>query len=213
MAKADTAYTNIALPAHTDTTYFTDPAGLQAFHMLSHTALEGSPPTGGESLLVDGFHAAEIMRKEHKHEFQVLKTCSVPWHASGNQGVTITPGVQECVIRSYATPKAESPIYRIKWNNDDRGVMRLTQNTRNVAAWYGAARKFNDILKRTSSEYWFQLKPGRTLIFDNYRVLHGRSAFTGLRRMCGGYISRDDFVSRWRNTNFARDEVLAQVLG
>lgn len=28
MAKADTAYTNIALAAHTDTTYFTDPAGV-----------------------------------------------------------------------------------------------------------------------------------------------------------------------------------------
>uniref|UniRef100_A0A8H7K5E8 TauD/TfdA-like domain-containing protein n=1 Tax=Bionectria ochroleuca TaxID=29856 RepID=A0A8H7K5E8_BIOOC len=36
LAKADTAYTNIALGAHTDTTYFTEPTGLQAFHMLSH---------------------------------------------------------------------------------------------------------------------------------------------------------------------------------
>jgi len=25
------------------------------------------------------------------------------------------------------------------------------------------------------------------LVFDNWRVLHGRSAFTGKRRMCGGY--------------------------
>ena len=24
-------------------------------------------------------------------------------------------------------------------------------------------------------------------VFDNWRVLHGRSAFTGERRMCGGY--------------------------
>lgn len=31
MAKADTAYTNIALPAHTDTTYFTEPAGVSRF--------------------------------------------------------------------------------------------------------------------------------------------------------------------------------------
>lgn len=29
-------------------------------------------------------------------------------------------------------------------------------------------------------------KPPR-LVFDNWRVLHGRSAFTGKRRMCGGY--------------------------
>jgi len=25
------------------------------------------------------------------------------------------------------------------------------------------------------------------LVFDNWRVLHGRSAFTGHRRMCGAY--------------------------
>jgi trimethyllysine dioxygenase len=30
LASKDTAYTNIALEAHTDTTYFSDPAGLQA---------------------------------------------------------------------------------------------------------------------------------------------------------------------------------------
>ena len=37
LASQDTAYTNIALEAHTDNTYFSDPAGLQAFHLLSHT--------------------------------------------------------------------------------------------------------------------------------------------------------------------------------
>ena len=26
-----------------------------------------------------------------------------------------------------------------------------------------------------------------TIVFDNWRVLHGRSAFTGVRRICGGY--------------------------
>ena len=31
---------------------------------------------------------------------------------------------------------------------------------------------------------------------DNQRVLHGRSAFTGERRMCGAYINMDDFVSK-----------------
>ena len=31
---------------------------------------------------------------------------------------------------------------------------------------------------------------------DNHRVLHGRSAFTGVRRMCGAYIGKDEFRSR-----------------
>lgn len=71
--------------------------------------------------------------------------------------------------------------------------------------WYEAARKWSEIVKRPENEYWEQLKPGRPLskltflstkalsgilnyqVFDNRRVLHGRSAFTGNRRICGGY--------------------------
>ncbi|CAN8095694.1 unnamed protein product [Discula destructiva] len=223
MAKADTAYTNIALPAHTDTTYFTDPAGLQAFHILSHTpppdAPEGTQPSGGKSLLVDGFRAAKILRKERPKMFDVLATKGVPWHASGNQGITITPDEEKPVIRLASAHKrlmAQDPfmISQIRWNNDDRGVNppRGRKGTK-AASWYMAAAKWNEILKRESSEFWFQLRPGQTLIFDNHRVLHGRSAFTGLRRVCGAYVNRDDFVSRWRNTNFPREEVLAQVIG
>ena len=34
------------------------------------------------------------------------------------------------------------------------------------------------------------------LVVDNHRVLHGRSAFTGKRRMCGAYIGRDEYRSK-----------------
>jgi trimethyllysine dioxygenase len=30
-------------------------------------------------------------------------------------------------------------------------------------------------------------------VFDNWRVLHGRTAFEGRRRVCGGYIGVDDW--------------------
>lgn len=122
MAKADTAYTNIALPAHTDTTYFTDPAGLQAFHMLSHTPSpnepEGAAASGGESLLVDGFRAAQLLKKEAPTLFDALSNYGVPWHASGNQGVTVTPDELHPVIQ---LKKPRYSLLRIRWNNDDRG--------------------------------------------------------------------------------------------
>jgi hypothetical protein len=34
------------------------------------------------------------------------------------------------------------------------------------------------------------------IVIDNHRVLHGRSAFDGKRRMCGAYIGMDDFRSK-----------------
>lgn len=59
------------------------------------------------------------------------------------------------------------------------------------------------------------------LVFDNWRVMHGRSAFTGKRRMCGGYselsgpqftaadrtVNHDDYRSRFLSLNY-NDEQL-----
>lgn len=59
--------------------------------------------------------------------------------------------------------------------------------------WYYAAAKWEEILRSKDMEFRFQLRPGKTVIFNNHRVLHGRSAFTGLRRICGGY---SEFLSR-----------------
>lgn len=343
LAKADTAYTNLALPAHTDTTYFTEPAGLQAFHLLSHVmpwepptgtppwfktppdlagnsappadvlvaspASPASPPEpigpmsvsaqdnweayassisgddvtsnqeqktngsgvnfkevsldvkdnsgssgdsnllssdtttaktgstassskddgagvvrkvlsgstraseleqGGMSLLVDGFHAAELLREQDPEAFKVLSTVRLPWHASGNSGITISPDKRYPVIE---LGEDGTTLHRVRWNNDDRGVVPLEDGGFSADQWYEAARKWDKIIGQTQHEYWVQLQPGTVLIFDNWRVMHGRSAFVGTRRICGGYINRDDWVSRWRNTTLPADEIPNIVIG
>jgi len=205
----DTAYTSQALGAHTDNTYFTDPSGLQMFHMLSH---EGG--TGGANFFVDGFHAAHILKKTHPEAYKILAETPVPWHASGNDGITITPARNFPVLNmDDASVKSNMGLMQVRWNNDDRGVMPLESHSQNSAElWYQAAREWDKIVKRKSMHFTVQLEPGRPIIFDNWRVLHAREAFTGARRMCGGYINRDDYISRWRNTNYSREEVMAQIL-
>ncbi|KAK4227111.1 putative Trimethyllysine dioxygenase [Podospora fimiseda] len=211
LAMADTAYTNLALPAHTDTTYFSDPAGLQAFHLLSHTPAPGADSVkgaeGGKSLLVDGFHAAQTLKRENPEAYKILSTKNVRWHASGNEGISIGPYRRFPVIET-----VEGSLFRIRWNNDDRGVLPLGP-AGEVVKWYNAARKWDEILRRKDMECWIQLEPGKVLIFDNWRVLHGRSAFEGVRRICGAYINHDDFISRWKNTNFPKEHVLQSVRG
>ena len=219
----DTAYTSLALGAHTDTTYFTDPVGLQMFHLLSHT--EGS---GGASLLVDGFHAARLLSLEDPVSYKALLETPITWHTSGNKGITITPVQCFPVLNCFSGSKK---LLQVRWNNDDRGLVPLfdTEHHGDIGTkWYAAARAFDRILKREEMQYWAQLEPGRPLIFDNWRVLHGRSAFTGKRRICGGYsklllddfvmtwtniiVNHDDYISRWRNTNFNREEALSQII-
>jgi trimethyllysine dioxygenase len=189
----DTAYTSEAIGPHTDTTYFTDPAGLQMFHLLSHEDGEG-----GESLLVDGFRAAQDLDVRDR---DALRTLSISWHASGNDGITIHPS-RNFPVLTYAT--AEGLPMQIRWNNADR----RTVNPRIFERWATSAKAFNDIVNNPGMQYWEQLRPGRALsewwkatsflflethnadnliVFNNWRILHGRSAFTGKRRICGGY--------------------------
>lgn len=104
---------------------------------------------------MDGFYAAETLRRESPEDFEILRSVKLPWHASGNQGVAIAPDMAYPVIEV-----SGDKLHRIRWNNDDRGVVPLDVD---VDAWYEAARKWNAILKRKDHEYWFQLEPGRVL--------------------------------------------------
>lgn len=85
MAHGDTAYTNLAIGGHTDTTYFTDPIGLQLFHLLEHDG------KGGETLLVDGFYLAKRLKELYPEHFQTLTKLRIPTHCAGDEGILITP--------------------------------------------------------------------------------------------------------------------------
>ncbi|QDS72861.1 hypothetical protein FKW77_007330 [Venturia effusa] len=199
LAKGDTAYTQLGIGAHTDNTYFSDPAGLQVFHLLSHPDGEG-----GASQLVDGFAAARQLLKEDPKAYQILSQTQIDAHASGNEDSSIQPWT---TFPTLVHDPFGGQLVQVRWNTTDRAAIDLP--IEEMQDWYNAARKWTGILKRF--EYWEQLQPGKPLIFDNWRVLHGRSAFTGKRRMCGGYINRDDFISRFKMTNWGRERVLELV--
>lgn len=159
MAKADSAYSNAALELHTDTTYFSDPAGLQAFHLLSHTWPSGEEmrlhERGGQSIIVDGFYAAHRLRLERRDHFETLQQVRLPWHSSGNEDAAMAPDQGYPVIEG--TGRCVS---RIRWNKEDRGTLPLSVN---VKWWYNAAREWDTIINRLENQYEFLLEPGRVL--------------------------------------------------
>ncbi len=75
---------------------------------------------------------------------------------------------------------------QIRWNNNDRDT-QLWKGLYYMERWYKAAREWTRILKMKEFEIKIQLKPGQPIIFDNWRYLHGRTEFSGNRRICGGY--------------------------
>jgi len=189
LARGDTAYTTLALSAHTDNTYYTDPSGLQLFHLLSHT--NGS---GGATLLVDGFYVASILRELHPEAYSLLSRVTVPAHAAGEPSALYRPSpASGYPVLGHDTLTGE--LTQVRWNNDDRSVMSHLDPYL-VEEWYDAIRTWNKLLTSPDSEYWVQLSPGTVVVINNHRVLHGRSAFDGRRRMCGAYIGVDEYRSR-----------------
>lgn len=98
------------------------------------------------------------------------------FHASGNDGLSITPNRAYPVFQ---TDGVDGALSQIRWNNADRGAFVFVgadgdgygegqgdENAMNgVSEWYQAARAYNELLQRKDSEvrYEFQLRPGRPL--------------------------------------------------
>jgi len=203
----DTAYTNLALPAHTDNTYFTDPCGLQLFHCLGHTSStsDALPGSGGESTFVDGFAAATHLYSLSREYYNTLSTIRVVSHASGLESIgsitnqSLHPGFPVITHALATSAPHPSNITQIRWNNDDRSPLTTFPSHQSMKLWYAAARTWTEILRKPEFEIKLKLKPGTPVIFNNWRILHGREAFEGKRRICGGYIGMDDFLGRCRS--------------
>lgn len=212
LAMADTAYTNLALDPHTDTTYFTEPAGLQAFHLLSHEPAAGEElAEGGETILVDGFNAAQILREQDPRAYQVLSAYKLPWHASGNEGINIGPDQLYPVFQHN-----DGKLHRIRWNKDDRGVLPFDEQY-TTQDWYEAASKFDQIVSSPDSQYVFQLKPGTVL--SEYLphslllcVLLNRGLLTATQSLTIGVSSTPELLSGVSG-GCAEDTVSAAAFG
>ena len=67
-----------------------------------------------------------------------------------------------------------------------------------MVRFYEAYGIFHNLANQKNRQFEFCLEPGIVRTFDNWRLLHARSALTGYRQLCGGYHNREDFESRLR---------------
>nr|XP_019940938.1 PREDICTED: trimethyllysine dioxygenase, mitochondrial [Paralichthys olivaceus] len=188
-SRGDSAYSQLALDRHTDTSYFQEPCGIQVFHCLKH---EG---TGGRTLLVDGFYAAEKLRQRSPENFELLSRVPIKHEYIENTDnhQNHMNGVGP-VLNVYPW---NDEVYLIRYNNYDRSVINTVPHDV-VQRWYEAHRELTTELRRPENELWVKLTPGKVIFIDNWRVMHGRESFTGLRQLCGCYLTRDDVLSAAR---------------
>jgi alpha-ketoglutarate-dependent taurine dioxygenase len=179
----DTAYTTQYLEPHTDSTYCHDAPGLQLFNCIEFDG------RGGESVLVDGFALAERLRAERPHDFETLVRTVVP-------GRYLEPGVHLRAERAPFRLDRRGQLEQVTFNNYDRAPFMLPPAE--MAAFYRAYGAFHEAVVDQRNWLKIRLEPGLALIFDNWRLLHGRMGYTGKRVFCGCYHNREDFESRLR---------------
>ncbi|XP_065336423.1 trimethyllysine dioxygenase, mitochondrial isoform X1 [Cloeon dipterum] len=183
----DTAYTSDALDPHHDSTYFTESTGLQVFHCLERS----KNCQGGATRLVDGMTAADLLAKEDPKSFEILSetTIECEYKEPGQHHV----GRQPVIVLDPVTRS----LLQIRFNLYDRSPMN-TLKSEDVRNYYLALQKLAQIIFSGRYEIQKELSPGNVVVIDNWRVLHGRTAFTGQRHMAGCYVSRTEWLSKAR---------------
>ena len=177
---ADSAYTQEELRPHTDSTYSNDAPGLQLLLCCEYNA------KGGESIMVDGFKIAETIKKENREIFDILSNIEVPGNYIGD-------GVLLEAKRPIFKIDSDKELIQVSFNNYDRADFRLKNDL--MIKFYEAIKKFDLIANSKEFQWRHILKPGELLIFNNWRILHGRGEFKGIRKMSGCYINKEDFDS------------------
>ncbi|HEY9547879.1 MAG TPA: TauD/TfdA family dioxygenase, partial [Kiloniellaceae bacterium] len=179
----DTAYSTQYLEPHTDATYSHDAPGLQCFLCQEFDG------RGGESILVDGFALAEEMRAEAPELFGVLCEVPVP-------GRYVEPGVHLRAERPAIRLGRDGRLSQVSFNNYDRAPFLLAPER--MRAFYRAYRDFHARIVARGNWLTVPLRPGMALVFDNWRLLHGRLGYSGRRVFCGCYHNREDYESALR---------------
>lgn len=185
MEHKDTAYTSMAIGPHTDGTYAFDAPGYQMFHCL------GAECTGGENILIDGFKIAELMQRDHPAEFKVLTEIAIP-----GQYLDHDRGIHLMARRPLFRLNDLGDLVQVSYNNHDRAPFTL--DAARQKTFYKALTIFANYCNDQTLHYRRRLLPGSVLLFDNWRVLHARNAYTGYRRLAGVYLNKEDVESRLR---------------
>lgn len=177
------AFSDLGLGLHTDNPYREPVPGFQALHALI------ASPDGGDSLFADGFALAEHFRATETAAFEILTRTPVPFHYQA-------AGVDLYAERPLIELSCNGSVAAVSYNN--RSIQPLRLGPDDCARFYPAYRKFAELLRDPSRQMRVHINSGDLVVFDNRRVLHGRTSFTSARHprhLQGCYLTRDSVYS------------------
>ncbi|MCY3768866.1 MAG: TauD/TfdA family dioxygenase [Gammaproteobacteria bacterium] len=184
---ANLAYTPRGLQPHTDNPYRDPVPGLQFLGCIENRA------QGGESVVVDGFRAAEILQHESPEGFALLARYPAQFEFRGMKGVHLQSA------RPMIECSGHGQLAGVRFNNRSCDALTAVPFEK-MAAYYTAYRRLGELVESADLQGVFKLEPGDVLVTDNTRVLHGRTAYhgEGNRWLQGAYADKDSLGSKIR---------------
>ena len=143
-------------------------------------------------MLSDGFRAAEMLRVQDPASFNLLCTVCIEQHFIDRE--------RSLHYRSYDTviridPHSGNPE-RIRYHHYDRSPAPVAENLQ--GPMYKALASLGILLEDPLAVLKFKLRPGRLLLVDNWRLVHGRTDFTGERVTGICFLPRDNWLNKAR---------------
>jgi len=185
-AASDLAYTALKLDPHTDNPYRMPVPGIQLLHCLVNET------PGGLSTLVDGLAVAQAIQAESPAAFASLASTRVRFrYEDATTDLVSAAPLIEC--------DGAGRFIAINYSPRLDFVPLLPPD--DLAVFFSARRRLDRMLRSPEFERRFRLADGELMMFDNRRLLHGRTAFDpqdGLRHLQGCYIDLDAPRSRAR---------------
>ena len=183
----DLAYTSLALSPHTDNPYRKPVPCIQLLHCIENEV------TGGFSTLVDGFKVANHLKKNYPEYFKILTKIKVKFKFTDkdvileNNGELIElDGLGNLKQIRFSTRLDYVPVLEKK----------------KLDLYYKARKKISDFYNSKKFRIEFKLISGDIMMMDNYRLLHGRTAYDaneGKRFLQGCYIDHDSSEGKFRH--------------
>ncbi len=182
------AYTSPGLRVHTENPYREPVPDFQLLHCLTAAG------QGGDSIFVDGMAVAERLRAHDPNAFSTL--CQMPVRYRF-QDATVDLAADRAMIEVDAREQFRAIYY------NDRAIAPLPFRGTVLRNYYAAYRQLAELIDDTDRRVTYRLQPGDLVLFDNTRVLHGRTAFSmeaagghsAVRHLQGCYVDADGLYS------------------
>ncbi|ODA82483.1 hypothetical protein RJ55_00990 [Drechmeria coniospora] len=207
VAAENVAYTTVHLGLHQDLLYLDPPPMIQVLHCMDNDC------DGGESLFSDGERVGRLLWPFARHPSSPMAPLAhhnVPYgyDKNGHRYMASRPVI---ALEHGNDGEGEGDAFAaVHWSPPFQAPHRGLQP--DLGPWIGAARVFESLVNADDALHSRKMAPGECVIFDNLRLMHGRTAFDtsrgGSRWLRGAYIAAEDFLSTASHIPKGRAEAL-----